>query len=159
MPVPPQSGRRECLPHQWALSLIWTPAAVRVMIGAEMVPLQQPFIQGRGSAENPRNRFVPLDVVRDADADPDEMPAPATLFLKDTSRKIITRNDSPDVGFEFSINPYRGCEHGCIYCYARPTHEWLGFSGGLDFETRILVKEDAPELLRAELADRKWEPR
>lgn len=121
--------------------------------------VEHQVIQGRGSAENPRNRFVALDVIRDADADVEESPAPSTIFLKDTTRKVIARNDSPDVGFEFSINPYRGCEHGCIYCYARPTHEWLGFSAGLDFETRILVKEDAPELLRAELADAKWEPR
>ena len=64
---------------------------------------------------------------------------------------VICRNDSPDVGFEVSLNPYRGCEHGCVYCYARPTHEYLGYSAGLDFETRILVKHDAPELLRREL--------
>ena len=71
---------------------------------------------------------------------------------------MIAYNDSPDVGFDASVNPYRGCEHGCIYCYARPTHEYLGFSAGLDFETRILVKEDAPELLRKELASPKWKP-
>src|SRR5205823_2008479 len=94
-------------------------------------------IHGRATVENPRNRFVPLTIVRDEDAwvDPDGEPAPATEFFTDASRSIITRNDSPDVGFEDSINPYRGCEHGCIYCYARPTHEWLGFSAGLDFET------------------------
>src|SRR5207302_1002362 len=67
-------------------------------------------------------------------------------------------NDSPDVGFTHSINPYRGCEHGCIYCFARPTHEYLGFSAGLDFETKIVVKEDAPELLREELMSPKWTP-
>ena len=83
---------------------------------------------------------------------------PATRFLKDTSRSIITYNDSPDVGFDASVNPYRGCEHGCIYCYARPTHEYLGFSAGLDFESRILVKERAPELLRRELASPRWKP-
>ena len=69
---------------------------------------------------------------------------PKTEFLPDRSRTIIATNDSPDVGFEVSINPYRGCEHGCIYCYARPTHEYIGFSAGLDFETKILVKHDAP---------------
>jgi DNA repair photolyase len=79
--------------------------------------------------------------------------------LKDASRSLITFNDSPDVGFDASINPYRGCEHGCIYCYARPYHEYLGFSAGLDFETKILVKEDAPALLRAELASPKWKPK
>src|SRR5207237_5052880 len=84
--------------------------------------------------------------------------APRTIFMRDPTRTIITRNDSPDVGFDCSINPYRGCEHGCIYCFARPTHEYLGFSAGLDFETKILVKEDAPELLREELSSPKWTP-
>jgi DNA repair photolyase len=87
-----------------------------------------------------------------------EGPAPETQFFKDPSRSLITVNDSPDVGFEASVNPYRGCEHGCIYCYARPTHEYLGFSAGLDFETKILVKEDAPELLRRELSSPRWKP-
>ena len=89
--------------------------------------------------------------------DPED-PAPETQFFKDPSRSLITANDSPDVGFEASVNPYRGCEHGCIYCYARPTHEYLGFSAGLDFETKILVKEDAPELLRRELSSPRWKP-
>jgi DNA repair photolyase len=89
--------------------------------------------------------------------DPDEPPLP-TQFFKDSSSTIINYNDSPDIGFEASINPYRGCEHGCIYCYARPFHEYLGFSSGLDFETRIMVKENAPELLRRELSSRKWKP-
>jgi len=97
-------------------------------------------------------------VVRETWADDDD-PAPRTELLRDASRSIIARNDSPDVGFEASINPYRGCEHGCIYCYARPFHEYLGFSAGLDFETKILVKENAPELLRAELSSRRWHPR
>ena len=83
---------------------------------------------------------------------------PRTQFFKDHSQTIIARNDSPDVGFDASLNPYRGCEHGCIYCYARPTHEFLGFSAGLDFESKIMVKEDAPELLRAELSSPKWQP-
>ena len=71
---------------------------------------------------------------------------------------MLARNDSPDVPFEYSLNPYRGCEHGCSYCYARPTHEFLGFSAGLDFETKILVKEEAPDLLRAELSSPSWRP-
>ena len=82
-----------------------------------------------------------------------------TEYLPDHSRSIIAENDSPDVGFEASLNPYRGCEHGCIYCYARPTHEFLGYSAGLDFETKILVKHDAPGLLRKELASPRWRPR
>jgi len=117
-----------------------------------------PSPRGRGAAGNPPNRFVPLHLERDTDWDPSEDPAPRTQFLRDASKTFINYNDSPDIGFEASINPYRGCEHGCIYCYARPFHEYLGFSAGLDFETRIVVKEDAPELLRAELAARRWKP-
>lgn len=113
---------------------------------------------GRGAAANPASRFDRLRHEADPDLPPDETPAPATLFLRDTARSIICTNDSPDVGFAASINPYRGCEHGCAYCYARPTHEYLGFSAGLDFETRILVKEDAPALLRRELAAPRYRP-
>lgn len=115
--------------------------------------------RGRGTPENPPNRFERLAYLPILDSPDDEDSTVKTQYLKDASRSLITFNDSPDVGFEASINPYRGCEHGCIYCYARPYHEYLGFSAGLDFETRILVKEDAPELLRAELASRKWQPK
>jgi DNA repair photolyase len=117
-----------------------------------------PPLPGRGAAHNPPNRFVPIQ----HEPEPEELeaggPLPRTQFFRDDARSVISRNDSPDVGFEKSLNPYRGCEHGCIYCYARPTHEYLGFSAGLDFETRILVKEDAPELLRRELSSPRWEP-
>ena len=85
------------------------------------------------------------------DPEDDEAISPRTQFFRDTSRSILAYNDSPDVGFSASINPYRGCEHGCVYCYARPTHEYFGLSAGLDFESMIFVKEEAPELLRAEL--------
>ena len=115
-------------------------------------------IHGRGATENPTNRFEHTFYERDAEWDQPDDPAPKTQFYKDTSVSIISRNTSPDVGFEASINPYRGCEHGCIYCYARPYHEYLGFSAGLDFETRIVVKENAPELLRRELSSPKWKP-
>lgn len=111
--------------------------------------------KGRGASTNPTNRFERVAVEM-------EVPGPdrvATELLRDGSRSIIATNDSPDVGFSASINPYRGCEHGCIYCYARPSHEYLGFSAGLDFESRILVKEDAPELLRKELSSPRWTPR
>jgi DNA repair photolyase len=114
---------------------------------------------GRGAADNPPNRFIPLYRERADDWRAEDDPAPTTLFFRDESRSIIATNDSPDVGFEFSLNPYRGCEHGCVYCYARPTHEWLSLSAGLDFESRIFVKEDAPELLRKELSSPKWVPR
>jgi DNA repair photolyase len=116
-------------------------------------------IHGRGASENPPNRFERLAYEPDPDGADPAGPAPATQFLRDATRSILVTNDSPDVGFEVSINPYRGCEHGCVYCYARPTHEYLGLSAGLDFETRILVKEDAPELLRRELAAPRWRPR
>jgi DNA repair photolyase len=115
-------------------------------------------IRGRGAAQNPPNRFETLAYDAEPEGVDPEGPAPETQFFKDPSRSLITVNDSPDVGFEASINPYRGCEHGCIYCYARPTHEYLGFSAGLDFETKILVKEDAPELLRRELTSPRWKP-
>src|SRR2546429_781398 len=113
----------------------------------------------RGAGSNPPNRFEKIHLEPDADWNPEEDPLPRTQFLKDRTSKIIAYNDSPDVGFEASVNPYRGCEHGCIYCYARPFHEYLGFSAGLDFETKIMVKENAPELLRRELASAKWKPR
>ncbi|MDX1389144.1 MAG: PA0069 family radical SAM protein [Acidobacteriota bacterium] len=116
-------------------------------------------IRGRGAAENPANRFVPIEVVPDPDAAiEDDERGMETRFFEDSTRSIISRNDSPDVGFDASVNPYRGCEVGCIYCYARTFHEYLGFSAGLDFETRILVKKDAPELLREELASPRWKP-
>ncbi len=113
---------------------------------------------GRGASHNPANRFDGIAYVRDEAVEEEPEPLPRTRFLPDASRTIIARNDSPDIPFDASINPYRGCEHGCIYCYARPTHEYLGFSAGLDFESVILVKERAPELLRAELASPKWKP-
>jgi DNA repair photolyase len=123
-----------------------------------MPPEQEP-IRGRGAASNPANRFELIHYERDDSIPEEDAPAPATRFYRDRARSILTRNDSPDVGFEVSINPYRGCENGCIYCYARPTHEYLGFSAGLDFETKIFVKEDAPVLLRKELASAKWQPK
>src|SRR4051794_11552574 len=129
--------------------------------GVQMEDTQiRPLIQlkGRGTAQNPPNRFVQMDFVPDYDELDPEAPGPGTVFLRDATKTIIARNDSPDVGFDASVNPYRGCEHGCIYCFARPTHEYFGLSAGLDFETRIFVKEDAPELLRQALANPRWEP-
>lgn len=127
-------------------------------------PLEKSGLHGRGSSSNPTNRFevierpAPTDESELSDLPAEELPSPQTVFLKDAAKSILTRNDSPDVGFEYSLNPYRGCEHGCIYCYARPTHEYLGFSAGLDFETKILVKEQAPELLKKELSSKNWVP-
>jgi len=118
----------------------------------------EPSIRGRGASGNPPNRFEELRFERDEEWNPAEEPARATRFYRDASQSVINYNDSPDIGFSASLNPYRGCEHGCIYCYARPTHEFLGFSAGLDFESRIMVKEDAPELLREELGKPSWKP-
>src|SRR5436190_323573 len=114
--------------------------------------------RGRGAGANPANRFEALHFEPDQDWNPADDPALSTRFFRDQSATIINYNDSPDIGFDASLNPYRGCEHGCIYCYARPTHEYLGFSAGLDFESRIMVKENAPELLRRELSSPKWKP-
>ena len=124
-----------------------------------MAPPQPLPFHGRGASVNPANRFTALHLEPDPDGpSSDEVPSITTKFYRDFTRTIIAHNDSPDVGFESSLNPYRGCEHGCIYCYARPTHEFLGFSAGLDFESRIMVKQDAPELLAAELSAPRWKP-
>jgi DNA repair photolyase len=129
---------------------------------------------------NPTARFAPIVLEPDLEAEHDAWardaadaepvlaagdasgvvrpPRVPTVYLEDHARSAISRNDSPDVGFEASLNPYRGCEHGCAYCYARPTHEFLGFGAGLDFETRILVKRDLPRLLEDELHSPRWSP-
>src|SRR6476620_12329622 len=111
----------------------------------------------RGAISNPRNRFESLAIELD-DEFADEARNPETQFLRDDTQTLISCSDSPDLGFRASVNPYRGCEHGCSYCYARPYHEYLGFSAGLDFETRILVKAGAPDLLRAQLSSPSWKP-
>ncbi len=117
----------------------------------------QESLRGRGASVNPANRFDRIEIERDADFN-EEGSSPKTQFFADSSRSVISMNDSPDVPFSAGLNPYRGCEHGCAYCYARPFHEYLGFSAGLDFESRIIVKKDAPELLRKELSSPRWRP-
>ena len=94
----------------------------------------------------------------DPDCEPEERPSPRTQFFVDCTQSLLTKNDSPDVGFSYGLNVYRGCEHGCAYCFARPYHEYLGWSSGLDFETKIMVKLRAPELLRHELSSPRWKP-
>jgi DNA repair photolyase len=120
-----------------------------------------PNPQARGSAANLPNRFEKLAVELDPEAlvDEDGQPLPIrTQFFRDDTQSIIAWNDSPDIPFRAGISPYRGCEHGCAYCFARPTHEYLGFSAGVDFESKIMIKERAPELLRAALSKKSWEP-
>lgn len=111
-------------------------------------------IKGRGSSDNPVNRFEGHYV----DYQPEDRPEYKTRLFRDDTKNIISFNQSPDVPFEAGLNPYRGCEHGCAYCFARPFHEYLGFSSGLDFETKIMVKYDAPELLRKTFLSPKWIP-
>src|SRR5580765_4845430 len=115
-------------------------------------------LRGRGVPLNPANRFATATSERFEDYDASEDIAPSTQLIPDASASLITYNDSPDIPFTASLNVYRGCEHGCAYSYARPTHEYLGFSPGLDFETKIVVKYHAPELLRKELSSPKWKP-
>jgi DNA repair photolyase len=126
--------------------------------------MTQNTITGRGAGFNPPNRFEELKVEKAPDdlaqyfEDPDPEHNVLTKFYIDHTKSILAKNDSPDLGFTYSLNPYRGCEHGCIYCYARPTHEYLGFSAGLDFETKILVKPDAARLLEQQFRSEAWQP-
>jgi DNA repair photolyase len=115
-------------------------------------------IKGRGASDNPVNRFEGHYVEYEQDEVTGEIPRAKTQLFADSTKSFISFNKSPDVSFEASINPYRGCEHGCVYCYARPYHEYLGFSSGLDFESKIMVKYDAASILRKELRSPKWKP-
>src|SRR6202521_3672593 len=117
--------------------------------------------RGRGSLSNASGRFEPLARVAFDDGwqGLDELPPFKTTVTVDATRKIIPRNDSPDISFDRSINPYRGCEHGCVYCFARPTHAYLGLSPGLDFESKLFVKPDAAELLEKELSAPNYQPK
>jgi DNA repair photolyase len=117
--------------------------------------------RGRGAHTNASGRYEPRATVSFDDGwqSIEELPPFTTEVAVDTARKVITRNASPDISFDRSINPYRGCEHGCIYCFARPTHAYLGLSPGLDFESKLFMKPDAPELLERELSARNYTPR
>lgn len=115
-------------------------------------------IRGRGASDNPANRFDGRYTDYDLDEETGKKPSQDTKLIPDDTKDILSQNDSPDIPFTYGLNPYRGCEHGCIYCYARPTHEFLGFSAGLDFESRIMVKYDAAEKLRSRFASKKWKP-
>src|SRR5215831_10800825 len=140
------------------------PARKKFRPVVEETPQSYAPMRGRGASWSPANRFEKLHVdltyndLIDVDRGTEKTPRRQTQYFRDGTKSIITRNSSPDVGFETSLNPYRGCEHGCIYCYARPTHEYLGFSAGLDFESKIMVKTNAPELLSFELESPRWKP-
>src|SRR5258707_14663188 len=123
-------------------------------------------LKGRGAVSNRPGRFEPGDRTREDDGwsavdggEVEDLPALATTVTIDATRSAIAWNESPDVGFDRSVNPYRGCEHGCVYCFARPTHAFLGLSPGLDFESKLFAKPDAPALLEKELAAQDYEPR
>jgi len=122
----------------------------------------QKNLKGRGAQANPVNRYdklhVELEHLEDVGLTEDDRPLLRTEFFTDFSRTIVNKNNSPDIPFTYSINPYRGCEHGCAYCYARPTHEYLGLSAGYDFESKIFVKLNAAELLRERFHEPSWEP-
>lgn len=125
----------------------------------------RPLPIGRGAAANPANRFHAMHVDDDPDyrsePSPEEdsaRPRLVTTFSEDQSESFLTYNKSPDIGFNVGANPYRGCEHGCAYCYARPSHEFLGYSAGLDFESRIITKPRAAQILRRELSAQRWKP-
>jgi DNA repair photolyase len=129
-------------------------------------PISRKKAPSRGAVTNPPNRFERIHVVPDPDATPQDLgiegdeveTGPSTQFFDDSTETILAYNDSPDVPFSYGVNPYRGCEHGCAYCYARAYHDYLGWSSGIDFETKIMVKRRAPELLRRELSSPKWQP-
>jgi DNA repair photolyase len=117
--------------------------------------------RGRGAQSNASGRYESQARISFDDGwrSLDELPPFKTQVTVDATRRIITRNDSPDIGFDRSINPYRGCEHGCIYCFARPTHAYLGLSPGLDFESKLFVKPEAADLLERELSAENYQPR
>ena len=130
-------------------------------------PAFHPPVRGRGALENPAGRYERLENITEPETYnalcesglEDVEKQIRTEIFRDTSKSIIATNDSPDIGMEATLNPYRGCEHGCIYCYARPGHEYFGLSAGLDFETKIFAKPDAPELLVKKLGSAGWEPK
>jgi len=115
-------------------------------------------MKGRGTDAAPPNRYDRIHVELEPDDDNPPAERVPTVYYRDASRSILAENHSPDLPFRWSLNPYRGCEHGCSYCYARPSHEQLGFNAGIDFETRIMVKEDAPALLRKTFLAPRWQP-
>jgi DNA repair photolyase len=154
-PVPTFPDRARDLPSK--------PAGEFVDDATELLGVAVEFERrrGRGAQSNAVGRYEPLARIAFDDGwrSLDELPAFKTTVTVDATRKIITRNSSPDIGFDRSINPYRGCEHGCVYCFARPTHAYLGLSPGLDFESKLFVKPEAADLLEKELASPNYSPK
>ena len=146
-PKPPQAKRPATVDLE-------TPPAAEAMVEVERR-------RGRGAQSNASGRYEPVARVKFDDGwqNLEELPPFKTTVSIDATRRIITRNESPDISFDRSINPYRGCEHGCIYCFARPTHAYLGLSPGLDFESKLFAKPQAAELLERELAAPNYSPR
>jgi DNA repair photolyase len=137
------------------------PALPSAPAGETSVAVDRDRRRGRGTASNASGRFEPLARVAFDDGwqGLEQLPPFKTTVTIDATRKIITHNNSPDISFDRSINPYRGCEHGCVYCFARPTHAYLGLSPGLDFESKLFMKPNAPELLERELSAPDYSPR
>ncbi len=137
------------------------PALANAMIEQSGVRIGEDRRRGRGAGINPSGRFEPLSrhVFDDGWSTFEELPPFKTEVQVERPRTIITRNESPDISFDRSINPYRGCEHGCVYCFARPTHSYMGLSAGLDFESKLFAKPDAARLLDKELSKEGYQPR
>ncbi len=140
--------------HSSALRRPPEPLLPSAPAGEMGTPIDRERRHGRGTASNASGRYEPLARLAFDDGwlGLDELPPFKTTVTVDATRKILARNDSPDISFDLSINPYRGCEHGCVYCFARPTHAYLGLSPGLDFESKLFMKPNAPELLERELS-------
>ncbi len=137
------------------------PAAIVSNIDVADLAIARERRRGRGTLSNVSGRYEPIARIAFDDGwqSLEELPPFQTTVSINSTRKIITRNESPDISFDRSINPYRGCEHGCVYCFARPTHAFLGLSPGLDFESKLFAKPDAPALLEKELSAPNYEPR
>lgn len=123
--------------------------------------MEKSYLKGRGSQVKTANKFLERQYVQEFEEGLDEEMFPekiSTQLFYETPKKVVNKVSSPDVGMDYSLNAYQGCEHGCVYCYARTTHEYWGFSAGLDFETKIVVKKNAPELLEQHLLQKSWKP-
>jgi len=122
--------------------------------------LPEGYYQGRGAQVNPKNRFLPTEYAQEYAEGIDEwrQPDEPTQYIEEYAKTIVNKVDSPDLGLGYSLNPYQGCEHGCIYCYARNAHQYWGYSAGMDFEHKIIVKKNAPDLFRKFLNNKNWQP-